>query len=129
MLDARRQLEAMGVPMISGGAPEDDPREYWVTDPDHVSAPAPWWWENHPTTGKTIALSAKGGDVLLATGDEESSWLVSSKANMALIQAAPDLLAACESLVWSWEEIGSPMLVSDRGKAIQAAIAKAKDVS
>jgi hypothetical protein len=92
-------LASLGIKPVSGGAPEDNPakedeRPLWVKMPDVYNAPGPWWWENHPDTDRTIALSAHGGDVLLATGDGENCWASISEANMRLIQAAPDLLEA-----------------------------------
>jgi hypothetical protein len=92
-------LAALGIQPVSGGAPEDNPakedeRPLWVKMPDVYHAPGPWWWENHPDTDRTIALSAKGGDVLLATGDGETAWAVVSPANMRLIAAVTNLLAA-----------------------------------
>jgi hypothetical protein len=96
-------------------------REHWLDWPDVYSAPGPWWWENHPDNDKTIALSARGGDVLLATGDGQHSWLVVSKANARLIEAAPDLLAACQLLLETW---GSQS--HDGIEAANKAIAKIK---
>ncbi len=88
----------------------------------HKHTPGPW--KNHGRDTRGLPCSLVGGETLIARvhsmhyGDVEAET-----ANANLISAAPDLLAALESLIVSWDDLkpGESIIVD----AARAAIAKA----
>jgi hypothetical protein len=65
-----------------------------------------WSWEHHPDRpGGRIALSAGGRDVILAAGDGGRSWLEVSDEDARMIEALPELLAACRSALAAMDSL------------------------
>lgn len=98
--------------------------------------PRPWEKVPQHQNGPIIAHLYKTGDPMHPSGlriiaevFERESSIDEDAANVALIEAAPDLLAACEGLAAQWDKIRSnsrSWLRTPESEAVYAAIVKAK---
>lgn len=92
-----------------------------MTTPKHTPGPWQWWTSN---SWRRLSSGTKDGNVLcpVVQRSDGHSDVIVSEADMALIEAAPCLLAACEAAARNFEAYESHPL----GDQLRAAIAKAR---
>ena len=95
--------------------------------------PGPWEWTRDDSLAECEAFCLRGraGLIVLDALDEDDRgpFISSSIANLRLVAASPNLLAACEAVVRYADHLADPIQYEDAKSVLskcQAAIAKAK---